>query len=237
MDKGRIQKFAVWARVALIEQVKLRAYWYGVTEEGCGELGTTAVNGKTLTPEEWDQRAALVREVADKSYPQVTEEAAYTWFNRFIALRFLEVNGYLPSHVRVFSDPEGRFQPEILSAALEVELPGLDRGYIEDGIQENRTEELYRYLLLCQCNALHEALPVMFERENHWTNLLLPDHLLKEDGVLAKLVNEIPEDDWKSEEIIGWMYQYHNIDDPGKAPGDHLPGPLHGKRARSDLCL
>ena len=213
MDKGNIQKFAVWARKELIEQVKLRAYWYGVTEEGYGELGTTAVNGKTLTPAERDQRAALVREVKEKGCPQVMEEAAYTWFNRFIALRFLEVNGYLPSHVRVLSDPEGRFRPEILSAALEVELPGLDREYIEGCIRDNRTEELYRYLLLAQCNALHEALPVMFERVQNWTELLLPDHLLKEDGVLGRLVKDIPEENWTDQvQIIGWLYQYYNTE-------------------------
>lgn len=137
--------------------------------------------------------------------------AAYTWFNRFIALRFLEVNGYLPSHTRVFSDGEGQFKPDLLTAALEVELPGLDREKVADCIQESRTEELYRYLLLTQCNALHEALPVMFERVENWTELLLPDHLLKEDGVLGRLVTDIPDQDWTDQvQIIGWLYQYYN---------------------------
>lgn len=209
MDKGKIQKFAVWARVELIRLVKRRAYLYEVTGDGCTLDISAAANGKALTPAERDQRAALVREVTAKGYEQAMEEAAYTWFNRFIALRFLEVNGYLPSHVRVFSDLEGRFRPELLAAALEVDLPGLDREYVADCIQGSRTEELYCYLLLTQCNALHEALPVMFERVENWTELLLPDGLLKEDGVLAELVGRIDEADWQDEEIIGWMYQYY----------------------------
>lgn len=211
MNKTAIQKFAMWARTELIAQVSQRAYQYGVTAEGCGEADAETVGGRVLTRDERAQRRELVREVQQKGYSQVLEEVAYTWFNRFIALRFMEVNGYLPTHIRVFSDSAGAFKPEILRSTLHLDLPGLDREKAADYIQESRTEDLYRYLLLTQCNALSEAMPQMFETMGSFTELLLPNNILRPDGILGRMVLDIPEEDWRDQvQIIGWLYQYYN---------------------------
>ena len=141
------------------------------------------------------------------------EEVAYTWFNRFIALRFMEVNNYLPSHIRVFSDASGAFKPEILNDVLHLDLPGLDSGKVAEYIESNDTEALYRYLLLTQCNALNSALPVMFERMGGYTEMLLPNNILRQDSVLGHMVSDIPEEDWQDAvQIIGWLYQYYNTE-------------------------
>ena len=141
------------------------------------------------------------------------EEVAYTWFNRFIALRFMEVNNYLPSHIRVFSDSTGAFKPEILSDVLHLELPGLNREKVAEYIESNDTEGLYRYLLLTQCNALNEALPRMFEEMGGYTEMLLPNNILRQDSVLGHMVSDIPEEDWQDAvQIIGWLYQYYNTE-------------------------
>lgn len=211
MNKSSIQKFAVWARTELIAQVSQRAYQYGITEEGYGEADAVVVSGRALTPDEERQRRELVSEIRNKGYHQVMEEVAYTWFNRFIALRFMEVNNYLPSHIRVFSDSTGAFKPEILSDVLHLDLPGLDQSKVADLIEKNRTENLYRYLLLTQCNALNDCLPVMFEKMGGYTELLLPNNILRQDGIIGRLVSDIEEDDWKNQvQIIGWLYQYYN---------------------------
>ena len=210
MNKPAIQKFAIWARNELISQVSQRAYQYGIDEKNC-DASLEAVGGRLLSAEEKSQRRELVRQIESKGYTQVMEEVAYTWFNRFIALRFMEVNNYLPSHIRVFSDGNGAFKPEILSDALHVDLPGLDTAKVAEYIEANDTETLYRYLLLTQCNALNEALPMMFERMGGYTEMLLPNNILKSDGVLGRMVADIPEDDWRDAvQIIGWLYQYYN---------------------------
>ncbi len=212
MNKPAIQKFAIWARNELISQVSQRAYQYGIDETNC-DASLEAVGGRLLSAEEKSQRRKLIRQIESKGYTQVMEEVAYTWFNRFIALRFMEVNNYLPSHMRVFSDANGAFKPEILSDALHVDLPGLDTAKVAEYIEANDTEALYRYLLLTQCNALNEALPMMFERMGGYTEMLLPNNILKPDGVLGRMVADIPEDDWRDAvQIIGWLYQYYNTE-------------------------
>lgn len=213
MNKGAIQRFAIWARNELIAQVSQRAYQYGITKEGCGEANAVTVSGRALTGDEQKQRKELVDQIRSKGYTQVMEEVAYTWFNRFIALRFMEVNNYLPSHIRVFSDSTGAFKPEILSDVLHLELPGLSREKVAEYIESNDTEGLYRYLLLTQCNALNEALPRMFEEMGGYTELLLPNNILKQDSVLGHMVADIPEEDWQNAvQIIGWLYQYYNTE-------------------------
>ena len=213
MNKGAIQRFAIWARNELIAQVSQRAYQYGITKEGCGEANAVTVGGRALTGDEQKQRKELVDQIRSKGYTQVMEEVAYTWFNRFIALRFMEVNNYLPSHIRVFSDSTGAFKPEILSDVLHLELPGLNREKVAEYIESNDTEGLYRYLLLTQCNALNEALPRMFEEMGGYTELLLPNNILKQDSVLGHMVADIPEEDWQDAvQIIGWLYQYYNTE-------------------------
>ena len=211
MNKNAIQKFAIWARKELITQVSQRAYQYGIDESGFGDASADTLNGRLLTAEEKSQRQELIKQIQEKGYKQVMEEVAYTWFNRFIALRFMEVNNYLPSHIRVFSDSTGAFKPEILSDVLHLDLPGLNRGKVAEYIESNDTEGLYRYLLLTQCNALNDPLPRMFEKMGGYTELLLPNNILKQDSVLGHMVADIPEKDWTDQvQIIGWLYQYYN---------------------------
>lgn len=222
MNKNAIQKYAVWARNELIEQVKQRAYQYGISEKGYGEENAAVVAGRVLSPEEKRQRHEFVAKIKKQGYQQAVEEVAYTWFNRFIALRFMEVNDYLPTHIRVFSDASGEFKPEILKEALHIELEGLDKAKVSELLNASKTEELYRYLLLTQCNALHAALPEMFEKMGSYTEMLLPNNILKPDGVLGRLVTDIPEEDWRDAvQIIGWMYQYYNTE-PKQAVFDGL---------------
>lgn len=213
MNKGAIQKFAIWARNELIAQVSQRAYQYGIDESGFGDASADTLNGRLLTAEEKSQRQELIKQIKEKGYKQVMEEVAYTWFNRFIALRFMEVNNYLPSHIRVFSDASGAFKPEILNDVLHLDLPGLDSGKVAEYIESNDTEALYRYLLLTQCNALNSALPVMFERMGGYTEMLLPNNILRQDSVLGHMVSDIPEEDWQDAvQIIGWLYQFYNTE-------------------------
>ena len=213
MNKNAIQKFAIWARKELITQVSQRAYQYGIDESGFGDASADTLNGRLLTAEEKSQRQELIKQIKEKGYQQVMEEVAYTWFNRFIALRFMEVNNYLPSHIRVFSDASGAFKPEILNDVLHLDLPGLDSGKVAEYIESNDTEALYRYLLLTQCNALNSALPVMFERMGGYTEMLLPNNILRQDSVLGHMVSDIPEGDWQDAvQIIGWLYQYYNTE-------------------------
>lgn len=213
MNKNAVQKFAIWARNELITQVSQRAYQYGIDESGFGDASADTLNGRLLTAEEKSQRQELIKQIKEKGYQQVMEEVAYTWFNRFIALRFMEVNNYLPSHIRVFSDASGAFKPEILNDVLHLDLPGLSSGKVAEYIESNDTEALYRYLLLTQCNALNSALPVMFERMGGYTEMLLPNNILRQDSVLGHMVSDIPEADWQDAvQIIGWLYQYYNTE-------------------------
>ncbi|MDR9787443.1 MAG: BREX-1 system adenine-specific DNA-methyltransferase PglX [Peptococcaceae bacterium MAG4] len=222
MNKSAIQKYAVWARNELIEQVKQRAYQYGISDKGYGDENANVVAGRVLSKEEKRQRREFIQKIKEQGYQQAVEEVAYTWFNRFIALRFMEVNDYLPTHVRVFSSANGEFKPEILKEALHIELEGLDKAKVSELLNASKTEELYRYLLLTQCNALHAALPEMFEKMGSYTEMLLPNNILKPDGVLGRLITDIPEEDWRDAvQIIGWMYQYYNTE-PKQAVFDGL---------------
>lgn len=213
MDKNAIKKFAVWARRALIERVSQKAMQYGIEEHNILPAGVDSVNGKVLTDTEKAQRRALIAQIQAKDYKEVMEEVAYTWFNRFIALRFMEVNGYLPSHVRIFTDEENHFKPQIIDEALHLDLDGLDMDKVYAFKNANQTEELYKYLLITQCNALNSVLPGMFQRISDYTELLLPDNLLREGSVLQQMVENIPEEDWRDAvQIIGWLYQYYNAE-------------------------
>ena len=175
------------------------------------DANADSVGGKVLTANEKAQRKALIAEINDKGYKQVMEEVAYTWFNRFSALRFMEVNGYLPSHVRVFTDEENNFKPQIITEAIHLDLDGLDMEKVYELKDAEKTEELYKYLLIVQCNALNAILPGMFQKIADYTELLLPDNLLREGSVIQQMIELIPEDDWKDAvQIIGWLYQYYN---------------------------
>ena len=211
MDKNAIKKFAVWARTELIARVSLKGVEYGIAEDNIEDANADSVGGKVLTADEKKQRQALIAEINDKGYKQVMEEVAYTWFNRFSALRFMEVNGYLPSHVRVFTDEENNFKPQIITEAIHLDLDGLDMEKVYALKETEKTEELYKYLLIVQCNALNKILPGMFQKIADYTELLLPDNLLREGSVIQQMIELIPEDDWKDAvQIIGWLYQYYN---------------------------
>lgn len=211
MDKNAIKKFAVWARKELIARVSLKGVEYGITEDNIEDVNADSIGGKVLTADEKKQRRACIAEINDKGYKQVMEEVAYTWFNRFSALRFMEVNGYLPSHVRVFTDEENNFKPQIITEAIHLDLDGLNMEKVYELKETEKTEELYKYLLIVQCNALNKILPGMFQKIADYTELLLPDNLLREGSVIQQMIELIPEDDWKDAvQIIGWLYQYYN---------------------------
>lgn len=211
MNKNAIKNFAVSARIMLIQAVTQKAFEYEITENGKNDPSQAAVNGQSLTSAEQSQRAQLIAQIQAKGFASTMEEAAYTWFNRFIALRFMEVNNYLPSHTRIFSDEDGNFKPEVLTDAVNLEIDGLDKELVLELLEQQQNEQLYQYIIITQCNALNEGLPEMFERIGGWTELLFPKNLLREDSVIAHMVKDIPESDWNDQvQIIGWLYQYYN---------------------------
>ena len=226
MNKNAIKKYAVWARNELIDRVSKKALRYGISPDKKADPKAESVDGKILDPMEKKQRAALIEKVAAHGYEQTMEEAAYTWFNRFAALRFMEVNGYLPSHVRVFTNDAGEFKPQILAEAIHLDLPGLDKEKVYALKEANDEEALFRYLIIVQCNALNEILPGIFQRLEDFTELLLPDNLLREGSVIERLVKQgdagsIPEEDWHDQvQIIGWLYQYYNTEPKDKVFAD-----------------
>ena len=211
MDKNAIKKYAVWARRELLSRVAQKALQYGVDGTTPADPDAEIINGRLLTAAEKSQRRALIDAIAADGYEQILEEAAYTWFNRFCALRFMEVNNYLPSHTRVFTDENNAFAPQILAEAIRIELPGLDRDLVYKYKEANDDDALYKYLLIIQCNALKEILPGMFSEISGYTELLFPDNLLREGSAVEQMIAMIPEDDWRDEvQIIGWLYQYYN---------------------------
>lgn len=223
MNKNAIKNYAVWARTELMKQVAQKAYEYNVTESSLPDYNTDNVNGRLLTSDEKKQLNELIIEVKKNGYEHVIEEVAYTWFNRFIVLRYMEVNNYLPQRIRVFTNDNNEFKPDLLTDAIHVELDGLDKQKVFDYIEENKQEELYKYLLLTLCNDMKQYLPDMFTSIKDYKTLLFPDNLLKEDSVLAKLITDIDEDSWTDQvQIIGWLYQYYI-----QMPKDEL---IHAKK-------
>ena len=213
MDKNAIKKYAIWARRELISRVSQRAAYFEITEAGFGDPEADSVLGRVLSDEEKVQRQALIAQVRQKGYRQVMEEAAYTWFNRFVALRFMEVNGYLPTHVRVFTDEANQFRPQILTEAINMELDGLNMQKVYAFKNANDDDGLFKYMVIVQCNALSSVLPGMFQRISDYTELLFPDNLLRDGSVLQQMIELIPEEDWKDAvQIIGWLYQYYNAE-------------------------
>lgn len=213
MNKTAIKNYAVWARNELKELVTQRAYEYEVTADSVPSYNTVSVHGRLLSEEEKKQLNELIKEVKKNGFDHVVEEVAYTWFNRFIALRYMEVNNYLPQRVRVFTNENDEFKPELLTEAIHIELDGLDKQKVFDYIEQNNQEELYKYLLLTICNDMNQYLPDMFTSISDYKTLLMPNNLLKEDGVLAKLISDIDEDSWNDQvQIIGWLYQFYNTE-------------------------
>lgn len=211
MNKNAIKNYAVWARTELMKQVAQKAYEYNVTESSLPDYNMDNVNGRLLTVDEKKQLNKLITEVKKNGYEHVIEEVAYTWFNRFIALRYMEINNYLPQRIRVFTNDNNEFKPDLLTDAIHVELDGLDKQKVFDYIEENKQEELYKYLLLTLCNDMNQYLPDMFTSIKDYKTLLFPDNLLKKDSVLAKLITDIDEESWTDQvQVIGWLYQYYN---------------------------
>lgn len=218
MDKGAIKKFAVTAREKLLQAVAQKAFELGIEEDVIKDAKVYEdgflINEKFYKKYEITQREKLIREVEQKGYEQVIEEVAYTWFNRFIAIRFMEVNDYLPTGVRVFSSIEkGKKDPDALTEVLMlVDELDLDQEKVYELQDANDDEDLFKYILIKQCNKLGEMMPEVFEEIEDVTELLLPDNLVLEKGIINDMVTFISEDEWVDVEIIGWLYQYYNSD-------------------------
>ena len=202
MNKNAVKKFATGARQELLFRVSQKALQYGISEKETGDPDDDSVDGRLLSNTEKKQREALIGRIKEKGYEQVMEEAAYTWFNRFSALRFMEVNGYLPTRIRVFTDENNAFRPQILTEAIHMELDGLDIEKVYAYKEANDDEELYKYLLITQCNALNHVLPGMFQKIADYTELLFPDNLLREGSVIWQMIELIPEEDWKDRKSV-----------------------------------
>lgn len=216
MDKSAIKNFAVNSRKKLKEQIGQKAYALGITKNK-DEIkkpiiheDTFEVNGNKHEIRWLKHRESLIRKINEKGYDEVIEETAYTWFNRFIAIRFMEVNGYLPIGVRVLSSTDSnRAEPDVIREILNIDLD-LDIDFIYRLQDENKTEELFKYILIKQCNELGKIMPAVFEEIEDYTELLLPDNLLQEGSVIRDLITSIEEKDFKEQvEIIGWLYQYY----------------------------
>ncbi len=213
MNKNALKSYAVWARQKLINDVAQKAFEYAITKDGFGEENAKAIGERALSNDEVKQRSELVNQIKLKGFEQVMEEVAYTWFNRFIALRYMEVNGFLPSRIRVFTNENNEFKPEILKEAINIDFECIDKSKVFELIDSNDTDALYKYLIISQCNDLGKLLPGMFEKIANYTELLFPDNLLRPDSVIGKMISDIDESDWGEQvEILGWMYQFYNIE-------------------------
>lgn len=238
MNKTAIKNFAIWARNKLIADVSYDARLIGITEDGIAKPlpqsfgGTQFFDIGTAEPysisgEAVRQRDKLIEVIQQKekdtdyktAYQYVIEEVAYTWFNRLIAIRFMEVNDYLPSHIRVLSSESGKLEPDLVTTPFDAELlfTAEEEAQIFQLKQDNKLDEVFRILFLKQCNALNEILPALFEKTKNYTELLLSLSVIDQDGVVYHLIHDIPEDDFNIErggqvEIIGWLYQYYNTE-------------------------
>jgi type II restriction/modification system DNA methylase subunit YeeA len=214
VNTNKLKPYAQTARREFIDVVTERAHFYGISANGvdpCEVKGDFAViNGSAFPRRVDEQRRALEEQVNRKGFSQVMEEVAYTWFNRFVAIRYMELHGFLSHGYRVLSHPEGNSIPEILEKAQHVELTGLDKEEVINlKMDGTKDEELYSKLLIAECNELSKAMPFLFEQVKDYTELLLPDNLLNTDSVIRQMVDVIPEEDWAQIELIGWLYQFY----------------------------
>jgi phage anti-repressor protein len=211
MDKANIIKFSDTVRDKLHQEVKDRAAFYGIRPKeilpvDSEHSDSMVIGGKVFNRKIKEQREHLAKEVKLKGYEKVMDEVTYTWFNRFVALKFMEVNDYIP--VKVFtSDDADRTEPGIITHALTLDFLELDSDLVLDMKAENEEEELYKYLILRLCNYLNRTMPFMFEKIADYTELLFPEKLLHIDSIVKDMNVIIPEDDWREVEVIGWIYQ------------------------------
>jgi hypothetical protein len=219
MNKANLKSYAPQARKDFIAAVTARANLLGLSDKtGTLEVApaqtqgdVTVIAGQAWPAKVSGQRDQLIERIRKDGFAQTMEAVAYTWFNRFAALRYMELHDYLGHGYRALSSTSGGL-PDILTHATDLtsELPGLNAAKVTElKLAGNRDGELYRMLLVAQCNALSRAMPFLFERIDDDSELLLPDNLLRSDSVIAKLVAEIPEEDWAEVEIIGWLYQFY----------------------------
>lgn len=217
MQDTAIKNFCIWARRELMAQVALQARRFGIREDGYDPATADAIEGRPLTADERRQRADLIRRLGPvdapgykEAYGNLVDQAAYTWFNRLIAIRFMELNDRLPSHVRMLSAADGAFRPQVLREALDVPIEGLDAAQVSELLRASDDEALFRCLFLAQCRELAACLPDVFEPVGAAMELLLPEGLLRQGSVVQRLVDDVPEEDWREGvEIVGWMYQYY----------------------------
>ena len=214
MNKSDLKNFAINARLELLRRVSDRAALYGISEKAVKDKSVVPsaafhkIDGTPLTASESERRNALIVRASQIGYRPAMEEAAYTWFNRFVALKYLQEHNLLPVAMRVLPDAPG-VQPQILREAQDVSLPNVDLGEILSMLDGNRTDELYKYLLLKLCAALSETLPGMFREISGATELLFPDGLLRADSVLGEMA-KLDADCWSEIQVVGWLYQYYN---------------------------
>ena len=225
MNRNNLEAYAQQARRDFIAAVTGRAAFYGLTAksiEPIVEQGDVALIGAhAFSRNVAGPRKRLEEHIQRDGFEQVMDIMAYTWFNRFAAIRYMELHGYLDHGYRVLSHPEGQDQPEILEHAADVDLQGLDREKaVELKLDGSKDEELYRLLLMAQCNALHQAMPFLFERIGDETELLLPANLLHTDSLIRQLVEGIDESAWGQIEIIGWLYQFYISEKKGQVIGN-----------------
>ena len=223
MDKTAIKTFAINSRKKLIEDVEYKMSLVGITEDKINEpissaegIETFHIGGSTnsIYDKDIEKRKRLVKEVKQKGFKNVVEEVAYTWFNRVIAIRFMEINNFLPTKIRVLSsETKGKIEPDIITNAFDIDLDYTpeDKEFIFKLKDENKLDELFRFLFIKQCNKLNEILPGLFEKTDDYLELLLNISFTNEDGVVRRLIDTISEEDFGSQvEIIGWLYQFYN---------------------------
>ena len=213
MNDTAIKNYCIWARNELIAGVEARMRLYGVAE-GAEPAGASAVGGRALSPEETEWRDALLRAGAEEGFERLRDRAAYTWFNRIAAVRYMEVHDFLPSRVRMFTRPaaDGGWElgSQAVDEALDVQIEGADPARVAELKQAGEDGPLFRYLFLAQCAELSGCMPGVFQPVDECMALLLPANLMDPDGVIGRMVGGIDEADWTDVQILGWMYQYYN---------------------------
>ena len=213
MNDSALKSFCTWARTELIKGVEAQMVRYGITEPAPSPVGSETVNGLPLSPAEVEQRDELLRIQTEVGHEALRDRAAYTWFNRIVAIRFMDARGWLPSRMRMLSRADGSHGSEAVENALDVEIATADTDRIAELKMAGLDEPLWRYLFMAQCEELADCLPGVFERVGGAMELLLPQGLMMSDGVVGKLNTILADEDWrKGVTVLGWMYQYYNAD-------------------------
>lgn len=213
MNDSALKSFCTWARTELIKGVEAQMVRYGITEPAPSPVGSETVNGLPLSPAEVEQRDELLRIQTEVGHEALRDRAAYTWFNRIVAIRFMDARGWLPSRMRMLSRADGSHGSEAVENALDVEIATADTDRIAELKMAGLDEPLWRYLFMAQCEELADCLPGVFERVGGAMELLLPQGLMMSDGVVGKLNTILADEGWrKGVTVLGWMYQYYNAD-------------------------